>query len=183
MTKGIRKAGIGLTAAAMLAGPGLMFGSNGNANGNASLQMIDERVAHELASLAYYSVFDDLAFRVDGGRVTLLGEVTQPVVKTDAERAVKKIPGVASVVNQIEVLPLSRVDDQIRRSVYYAVYSYGPLERYGLGSQPAIRIIVKNGHVTLTGAVVNEMDRNMVYQRANSVPGVFSVTNRLLVEI
>jgi hyperosmotically inducible protein len=166
-------------AAVMLAVPSLMLGSNGNAG----TQPLEERVRHELTSLAYYSVFDDLSFRVDAGRVTLLGEVTQPVVKEDAERAVKRIPGVVSVSNQIEVLPLSRVDDQIRRNVYYAVYAYAPLERYRLGSQPAIRIIVKNGNVVLTGAVSNEMDRNTVFQRANAVPGVFSVTNRLLVEI
>ena len=141
-----------------------------------------EEVGRRLLSLPYYGVFDTLSFRVDGSRVTLSGQVTQPVVKEDAERMVRRIPGVQTVVDQIEVLPLSRFDDQIRRAVYYAVYGYAPLERYGLGSQPAIRIIVKDGRVTLTGRVANQMDRLLVYQRANSVPGVFSVTNQLMVE-
>jgi hyperosmotically inducible periplasmic protein len=156
----------------------LMAFSGGEAGG----RTLAERVGRELMSLAYYGVFDELSFRIDSGTVTLSGQVTQPILKGDAARAVRAIPGVAGVVDQIEVLPLSRVDDQIRRAVYYAVYGYGPLERYGLGSQPAIRILVKNGRVTLTGAVASEMDRVLVYERANSVPGVSSVTNRLLVE-
>lgn len=182
MKKGIRKIGT-IGAAALFAGT--LFGSNGfeaNASETGSARPLAEQVGRELMSLAYYSVFDDLSFRVDAGKVTLNGQVTQPVLKEDAERAVRRIPGVRSVVDQIEVLPLSRVDDQIRRGVYYAVYGYAPLERYGSGSQPAIRIIVKNGRVTLTGEVANEMDRVLVYQRATSVPGVFSVTNQLLVE-
>jgi hyperosmotically inducible periplasmic protein len=168
-----------ILAAVVLATPALVYASGGNP---ASL-LLEERVRHELASLPYYTVFDSLAFRVDAGQVTLIGQVTQPVVKEDAERAVKKLAGVRSVNSQIEVLPLSRMDDQIRRSTYYAVYGYGPLERYGLGSEPAIRIVVKNGHVTLTGVVANAIDRTIAYQRANTVPGVFSVTNNLLIEI
>ena len=161
------------------------FASSGN-TASPSLEErahLEERVRHELSSLPYYSVFDSLSFRLDEGQVTLLGQVTQPVVKEDAERAVKKLLGIRSVNSQIEVLPLSRMDDQIRRSTYYAVYGYGPLERYGLGAEPAIRILVKNGHVTLTGVVANAVDRTLAYQRANTVPGVFSVTNNLLIEI
>src|SRR5580658_3430704 len=159
-----------MIAAAILALPGSLFGYSSSAGDG--VKTVAEQVGHGLISLAYYSVFDDLSFRVDAGKVTLSGQVTQPVLKEDAERAVRRIPGVQSVVDQIEVLPLSRVDDQIRRGVYYAVYGYRPLERYGLGSQPAIRILVKNGRVTLTGAVANQLDRTLVYQRANSVPGV-----------
>jgi hyperosmotically inducible periplasmic protein len=171
-------------AAVVLATPACMYASKAGAlTGISGAQPLEERVRHELASLPYYSVFDNLAFRVDAGQVTLTGQVTQPVVKQDAERAVKKLAGVRSVNSQIEVLPLSRMDDQIRRSTYYAVYGYAPLERYGLGSEPAIRIVVKNGNVTLTGVVQNAIDRSMVYQRANTVPGVFSVTNNLLIEI
>jgi hyperosmotically inducible periplasmic protein len=164
----------------MVLASGLALGSSTPAQDSA--RSLAQQVGRGLMSLAYYSVFDDLSFRIDSATVTLSGQVTQPVLKQDAERVVRAIPGVAGVVDQIEVLPLSRVDDQIRRGVYYAVYGYGPLERYGSGSQPAIRIIVKNGRVTLTGAVANEMDRMLVYERATSVPGVSSVTNRLLVE-
>jgi hyperosmotically inducible periplasmic protein len=179
MASGFSK-GIRVWAAGVLSA-GLMLGSSGVSNASPA-RTLAAQVGRELMSLAYYGVFDDLSFRVDAGKVTLSGQVTQPVLKEDAERAVRRIPGVESVVDQIEVLPLSRVDDQIRRGVYYAVYGYAPLERYGSGSQPAIRIIVKNGRVTLTGAVASEMDRMLVYERANSVPGVFSVNNQLLVE-
>jgi len=178
MTRSLRIAG-GALAVAMLAVPGFGLTSADNDAGGRALA---QRVQAELSSLAYYSVFDHLSFRVDGGKVTLLGEVTQPVVKVDAERAVNRIPGVRGVDNQIELLPLSRTDDQIRRAVYYAVYAFGPLQRYDAGSQPAIRIIVKNGRVTLIGMVANDMDRRLVYQRALAVPGVFSVTNQLLIE-
>jgi osmotically-inducible protein OsmY len=166
-------------AAVVLAAPMLVYGSEGNA----VARPLDERVRHELAGLSCYSVFDNLSFHVEAGLVTLSGQVTQPVIKEDAERAVKRVAGVRTVNSQIEVLPLSRMDDQIRRSTYYAVYGYGPLQRYGSGSEPAIHIIVKNGNVTLTGVVANAMDRSMAFQRANTVPGVFSVTNHLLIEI
>lgn len=173
----------GIWVLAVLATPAWLFAfSNGTGSENNG-RALAEQVGHELMSLPYYSVFDDLSFRVAGSRVILSGQVTQPVVKEDAERAIRRLPGVESVVDQIEVLPLSRVDDQIRRGVYYAVYGYAPLERYGSGSQPAIRIIVKNGRVTLTGSVANQMDRTLVYERALSVPGVFSVTNQLMVEV
>jgi hyperosmotically inducible protein len=181
----VRRFAVGkFVAAAMLATPALMFASSGNqaAPPLGESARLEESVRHELATLSYYGVFDSLSFRVDAGQVTLSGQVTQSVVKEDAERAVKKLPGVRSVNSQIEVLPLSRMDDQIRRSIYYAVYGYGPLERYGLGSEPAIRILVKNGNVTLTGVVASAMDRAMVFQRAHTVAGVFSVTNNLLIE-
>ena len=169
-------------AAAMMTAPS-MFATGSAVPVPDNGRKVVEQVGRELMGLPYYGVFDDLSFRVDAGQVTLMGQVTQPVVKEDAERVVRRIPGVMSVVDRIEVLPLSRFDDQIRRGVYYAVYGYGPLERYGLGIQPAIRIIVKNGRVTLTGSVASQMDRTLVYQRASSVPGVFSVTNQLMVEV
>lgn len=142
---------------------------------------IVREVHHELVMLPYYSVFDNLAYRVNGYTVTLEGQVTNPVVKSDAEKAVKKIEGVQNVVNNIEVLPVSFMDDQIRRAVYRAVYGQAGLEMYGLRAVPTIHIIVKNGHVTLTGAVVNIGDKERAGIVANGVPGVFSVTNDLLV--
>jgi hyperosmotically inducible protein len=143
---------------------------------------LEQKVRHELVMLPYFNVFDDLSFRVDGGTVTLFGEVTRPILKSDAANAVKHIEGVTQVNNQIEVLPLSNFDNQIRMRTYRAIFGYGPLQRYGMGVVPSIRIIVKNGNVTLTGAVSNEGDRNLAYMRANGVPGAFSVTNRLQVE-
>jgi len=133
--------------------------------------------------LPYYGVFDDLAFRVDGGKVTLLGEVTRPTLKSDAENVVKRVEGVTQVENRIEVLPLSSMDDQIRIAEYRAIYGDPALStRYGYRALPSIHIIVKNGNVTLEGVVANEGDKNLVNMRANSVPNVFSVTNNLRVE-
>jgi hyperosmotically inducible protein len=144
---------------------------------------IASQVRHQLLMLPYYGVFDDLAFRVDGPTVTLLGAVTRPTLKGDGERAVKRIEGVTKVINQIEVLPLSPIDDQIRLAEYRAIYGDPALStRYGYRALPSIHIIVKNGHVNLEGVVANKMDKDIVGIRANSVPGVFSVTNDLQVE-
>lgn len=142
---------------------------------------IAREVRHELVMLPYYSVFDNLAYQVNGYTVTLVGQVTKPTIKADAEKAVKKIEGVENVVNNIEVLPLSPNDDQIRRAVYRAVYGQPGLDMYSLRAVPTIHIIVKNGQVTLTGAVANQGDKQRAGIAANGVSGVFSVTNDLLV--
>jgi len=141
-----------------------------------------EEVRHQLVMLPYYSVFDNLAYRVDGGSVTLFGQVTRPTLKDDAERAVKRIEGVERVKNEIEVLPLSPDDDRIRLATFRAIYGDPGLNRYAHQAVPPIHIIVKNGHVTLEGVVATEADKNLAGIRANSVPGVFSVTNNLRVE-
>jgi len=142
---------------------------------------IVKEVRHELVMLPYYGVFDNLAYRVDGTKVTLFGQVTQPTLKSDAERAVKKIEGVQNVDNEIEVLPLSPNDDQIRRAAYRQIYSKPPLQRYQMGAVPPIHIIVKNGNITLVGVVDSEADKNMAGIAANGVPGSFKVTNELVV--
>jgi hyperosmotically inducible protein len=138
-------------------------------------------VRHELIMLPYYNVFDNLAFRINGRTVVLEGQVTQPVVKSDAENSVKRIEGVEKVVNNIEVLPPSPMDDRIRRAVYQSIYSYGPLFKYGGMAVPPIHIIVKNGRVTLEGVVDSETDKNLAGMRANQVPGTFQITNNLRV--
>ena len=142
---------------------------------------LEKKVRHELLMMPYFSVFDNLSFRVDNGVVTLMGEVTRPTLRSDAQRVIERTEGVKTVVNTIEVLPLSPFDDRIRLATYRAIYGYGPLQRYGLGTQPSIRIIVKNGNVSLEGVVNNAMDRNLANIRANQVPGVFSVSNDLQV--
>ncbi len=140
------------------------------------------QVRHELVMLPWYGVFDNLEFTVNGGEVTLQGQVVRPIIKDDAEAVVKKLAGVTRVVNNIEVLPPSPMDSEIRRAEYRAIFSDETLNRYSMGSVPSIHIIVDNGHVTLTGIVDREADRNLAYLRANSVPGVFSVTNDLRTE-
>jgi len=144
---------------------------------------IAKEVRHQLVMLPYYGIFDDLGFTVNGGTVTLVGEVTRPTLKSDAGNVVKQVEGVTNVVNNIEVLPLSPNDDQIRRATYRAIYGDPNLStRYGFQALPSIHIIVKNGHVRLEGVVANEGDKNLAGIRANGVPGAFSVENDLRVE-
>jgi len=136
--------------------------------GPAGMSKLAQEVRHQLVMLPYYSIFDDLAFRVDGGSVTLLGAVTRPVLKSDAGNVVKGIEG---------------VDDQIRRAVARVVYG-DPIigDRYGNRALPSIHIIVKNGDVTLEGVVANQGDKNLINVRVNGVPNVFKVTNNLQVD-
>ncbi len=145
-------------------------------------ERITREVRHELVMLPYYGVFDNLAYKVDGYTVTLLGQVTRPTLKSDAENVVKKIEGVEHVKNEIEVLPVSPNDGRIRRAEYRAIYGDTVLNRYALQAVPPIHIIVKNGNVTLEGVVATEADKNVAGIRANGVSGVFSVTNNLRVE-
>jgi hyperosmotically inducible periplasmic protein len=147
----------------------------------AATARITKEVRHELLMLPYFTVFDNLSYKVDGYTVTLIGQVTRPTLKSDAENVVKRIEGVEQVDNQIEVLPVSPNDDRIRRAVYRAVYGYPALQRYAMGVQQSIRIIVRNGNVTLEGVVDNEGDKNIANIRANGVSGVFSVKNNLQV--
>jgi hyperosmotically inducible periplasmic protein len=146
-----------------------------------STERITKEVRHELLMLPYLGVFDNLAYKVDGYNVTLMGQVTRPTLKSDAENVVKRIEGVEHVDNQIEVLPPSPMDDRLRRQLYRTIYGYPALQKYALGVQQPIRIIVKGGKVTLEGVVDSEGDKNIANIRANSVPGIFSVTNNLQV--
>lgn len=143
---------------------------------------IQKEVRHELLMLPRLSVFDNLAFKVEGYDVTLLGQVVNPVVKTDAGNSVKGIEGVEKVDNQIEVLPPSSMDDRLRIALFRAIYGFPSLQRYALPVIKPIRIIVKSGHVALEGVVDNEADKNTAGIRANSVPGIFEVKNNLRVE-
>lgn len=146
-----------------------------------SQDRIVREVRHELLMLPYFGVFDNIAYKVDGDTVTLLGDVVRPVLKSDAENSVKRIEGVEHVDNKIDVLPPSPADDRLRVALFDAIYRYPALQRYELGVQKPIRIIVKNGHVTLEGVVDSEGDKNLAGIRANGVPGIFSVTNNLTV--
>jgi hyperosmotically inducible periplasmic protein len=148
---------------------------------NPAQMRIQKEVRHELLMLPYFGVFDNIAFQVNAGTVTLLGQVSRPTLKSDAEGAIKRIEGVDHVVNNIEVLPASPTDDRLRLILFRAIYNYPGLEKYSLGVQKPIRIIVKNGHVTLEGVVDSDGDKNLANIRANGVPGIFSVTNNLQV--
>jgi hyperosmotically inducible periplasmic protein len=145
-------------------------------------ERLQREVGHELVMLPFYGVFDNLAYKVEGNTVTLMGQVTRPTLKADAETAVKRIEGVENVNNQIQVLPVSENDDRIRMAEYHAIYGEGPLDRYAMQAVPPIHIIVSGGNVTLEGVVANQMDKTMAVTRAKGVPGVFSVTDNLRVE-
>ena len=158
--------------------PGVTINEQGQTKAEAR---IAREVRHELLMLPYYSIFDDLRYRVNGYTVELLGEVNTPVLKSDAESAVKKIEGVEQVTNHIEILPPSPMDQRIREEVARRVFSYDGLSRYSWEAAPSIHIIVKNGHITLLGVVDNESDKNAAGIQANGVPGAFSVQNNLVV--
>jgi hyperosmotically inducible protein len=147
-----------------------------------SQERITREVRHELLMLPYFGVFDNIAYKVDGFNVTLLGQVVRPSLKSDAENTVKHIEGVEHVDNQIEVLPPSSMDDGLRIRLFREIYGFPSLEKYAMGVQKPIRIIVKNGHVSLEGVVDNDADKNTAGIRANSVSGIFSVNNNLRVE-
>ena len=149
--------------------------------GTEPTQRIAREVMHEMLMLPYYSVFDNLAFRVEGYTVYLSGQVVNPALKSDAEASVKHIEGVQKVVNNIEALPPSPMDDRIRRAEYRAIYGFDGLSKYSWGSVASIHIIVKGGHVTLVGVVDNPADKQMAEMQAKGVPGVFSVDDQLQV--
>src|SRR6202167_5373848 len=144
-------------------------------------ERIVREVRHELLMLPYLGVFDNIAYKVDGFTVTLLGQVVRPSLKSDSENVVKRIEGVEKVDTQIAVLPPSPMDDRLRMRLYRAISGYPSLQKYALGVQKPIRIIVKNGNVTLEGVTDNQGDKNFAGIRANSVSGIFSVTNNLQV--
>jgi len=160
--------------------------ASANAQSSAASQRAQERIVrevrHELVMLPQYSIFDNLAYKVDGNTVTLMGQVRNAVLEDSAEKVVKGIEGVEKVDNQIEVLPPSPNDDRIRREVARAIFNDPSLFRYSMGAVPPIHIIVDRGHVSLEGVVDNQTDKNVAGIRTNGVPGVFSVTNNLRVE-
>lgn len=148
----------------------------------AGMSRMENEVRRELVTLPFYSLFDNFTFRVDGGTVTLMGKVSRPTLKSDAENLVKKIEGVEAVSNQIEVLPLSPNDDRLRLALYHSIYGHSVLQTLSIRAFPPIHIIVDQGNVTLEGVVPNEMQKQIAGTQANLVAGVFSVTNNLRVE-
>jgi len=177
MTRHLRS-GMFLSAAFLAA----QLGFAANHTGEAGEKRLEREVRRELVTLPFYSLFDHFAFRVEGYTVTLMGKVSRPTLKSDAENVVKRIEGVEKVVNQIEVLPLSPNDNELRLRLYRAIYGHSTLQTLAIRAVPPIHIIVENGNVTLEGIVANEMQKNIAGIQANGVHGVFSVKNNLRVE-
>jgi len=138
-----------------------------------------KEVEFQLIMLPNYSVFDNLSAKIDGTKVVLTGQVVHPKLKSDAETAVKKVKGVARVQNDVEVLPTSPLDDQVRRAAYRAIYGDPALSRYRYSERPQIHIIVEKGVVSLEGAVYDASDAAVAALRAKAVPNVSSVRNNL----
>ena len=170
----------------VMSGTGVAQNAGGTAQTGTGSQRFQDRISrevfHELVMLPQLTIFDNLQYKVDGNKVTLMGQVQDAILKDSAEKVVKKIEGVDSVNNQIEILPASPNDDRIRRQVARAIFNDERLFRYSMGSVPPIHIIVKNGHVTLEGVVNSQSDKDAANIRANGVSGVFSVENHLQVE-
>jgi hyperosmotically inducible periplasmic protein len=139
-------------------------------------------IYHQLLVLPFYSVFDSITFSLEGKKVTLAGQVVRHTLKDHAGDAVKNIEGVDTVVNNIEVLPASPADDDLRRFVYRAIYEDPALARYAVQAIPSIHIIVKNGNVSLEGSVSAVSDKNLAALRAGTVPNVLGVKNNLVVQ-
>ena len=173
-----------LVAATLVASAATAIAAD-KSNSNAPLTGADleKGVRHGILMYPKYTLWDDIHFRIDNGNVELLGAVSQPYKKSDLERIVQRIPGVASVTNEIKVLPLSPQDDRLRLQVARAIYRDPALSRYGMGAVPSIHIIVDNGHVTLTGAVNNTVDKQVAGLRASGAGLSFGpVINNLTVD-
>jgi hyperosmotically inducible protein len=168
--------------AALVAGATLLPTYAATTTTQPELERTQRAIRKELLTMPFLSIFDNLSYRVDGDTVHLYGQVVRPTLKSQAEKRVAQLEGITRVDNQIEVLPLSPFDNQIRFAVARAVYGQPAMNRYALGANPSIRIIVKNGNVTLEGVVADTGARNIANLMANGVFGVFSVTNNLQIE-
>ena len=170
-----------LMASALMAGAAAAS-TKASANLPQSDSDIAANVRHEVLMYPHYSIWDDVGFRVVDGNVDLQGAVNKPFKKQDIERLVQKVPGVARVTNDIKVLPLSSMDDRLRVQVANAIYRDPVLSGYAMRAVPAIHIIVENGHVTLTGMVNSDMEKQIAGVRAASGLSFGPVTNNLVVE-
>jgi len=169
-------------AGVLLIGAGVA-GATTSPNAPQSDESLANRVRHEIVMYPYYGMFDNINYRVVNGNVELTGAVTQPWKKADIGRSVQKIPGVSSVANELEVLPLSPMDDRLRLQVARAIYRDPALSRYAIQVVPPIHVIVDNGHVTLEGVVNNDLEKQVAGMRAASAGLSFGpVINNLHVE-
>ena len=145
---------------------------------------LEQKLAKKLAydRVGYYdNAFNYLALGVKDGVVTIDGDTVNDVARDSALAIVARMPGVKDVVNQVNVLPTSMFDDSLRARMARAIYRDSVLGRYATDPVDPIRIVVDNGHVTLYGSVQSTMDKTIAGIRAGSVPGAFSVENKLVV--
>ncbi|MBZ5592465.1 MAG: BON domain-containing protein [Acidobacteriia bacterium] len=172
-----------LMLASLLVAAGAAMASTPNPAGGSTDAQIAQKVVHEIRMYPRYTIWDNIAVRVNNGDVDLQGQVSQPFKKADLSRIAQKVSGVRSVTNEIAVLPTSFFDDRIRLQVARAIYRDPMFSRYAIQAVPPIHIIVDNGHVTLEGVVNNPMEKNVAGIRAGQAGLSFGqVTNNLQVE-
>jgi len=173
-----------VAAIAMALLVGLALPLRADAPPQAQPQSLERKVRHEILMQPFYTVFDNIQYTVVGDTVTLEGQVLSPgALKRDLEHSVARIPGVSKVVDNIKVMSPSPFDNSIRRAEFRTIYNgNGPLSGYGWGPVPAIHIIVIGGHVTLTGTVHRQVDKDVATLLAKTVHNVFSVDNQLTVQ-
>ncbi len=143
--------------------------------------ILESAVSKALWTLPRYGVFDNLAFSVNGRDVVLSGQVLEPSTRQEAVRRVRRIRGVGRVVDSIEVLPVSPGDDAIRKAAYRALFATSALQRYAMGANPSIHIVVKDGHITLVGIVSSKEDAARALLAIRGVPGSMSQKSLLKV--
>ena len=171
-----------LLVVAGLAGAGMAGASTAPAGLDAD-GAIAAKAIHEIRMYSRYTIWDNVNLQVNGGAVVLTGQVSQPFKKQDLQRLMQSVPGVTSVTNQLEVLPLSPFDNNLRVRVARAVYGYPALSRYAMQALPPIHIIVNNGRISLEGVVNNEFEKNLAGMRASTAGLSFGpVQNNLRVE-
>ncbi len=160
-----------------------LFAITGIAGATATDSDIAAKAAHEIRMYSRYTIWDNINIRVNAGNLELLGQVSQPFKKADLQRIVQRVPGVVSVANELEVLPVSFNDDNLRMRVARAIYRDPTLSRYAIQAVPPIHISVNNGHVTLEGVVNNDLEKQVAFMRASSAGLSFGpVQNNLRVE-
>jgi hyperosmotically inducible periplasmic protein len=148
---------------------------------NKAEELLAREVRHQLQVLPFYSVFDNITSTIEGSKVTLRGQAVRPTLRAAAEGMVKSIEGVGRVVNEIEVLPQSTSDDELRRAIYRAIFEDAALQKYAVQSLPSIHIIVKNGNVALEGSVDSAEDKTRAASRVSGVANVAGLKDNLVV--
>jgi hyperosmotically inducible protein len=171
-------------AAALLVGAGMAAAAGKQAAAKPETDAaLANSVRHEIVMYGKYSIWDDVGIEVSNGTVHLTGVVTQPYKKADMDRLARNVAGAAQVQDDIRVLPLSPNDDRLRLRIARAIYGDPTMTRYAVEPLKPIHILVENGHVTLTGMVASEFDKQIAGTRASTAGMSFGpIVNRLVVE-
>jgi osmotically-inducible protein OsmY len=164
-------------AAGVLLTANVTFAAQANESDRKDFQVAKD-IARTVQRYSHFTIFDDVSANVKDGMVTLTGKVTMPYKRDDIEKRIAKVVGVRGVSDQIEVLPVSQFDDELRYRIARSIYNNSNFWNYAIMPNPPIHIVVEHGRVTLTGVVQSEVDRALARSLATQF-GAFSVTNAL----